>query len=55
MATATYTGTLDPADEFPNDYYQDIPARDLTDEDYALLTPDQQALVQVGSLYIFHP
>lgn len=54
MSTATYTGTLDPTDDYPEGYLQDIPARDLTADDWNALASDQQALVQMSPLYVFH-
>jgi hypothetical protein len=35
----------------PGQYYVGIPARDLTEEDYAALAPEQQALVAAEKLY----
>ena len=33
------------------EYYNSIPARDLTDEDYAALSDEQRRLVDSGKLY----
>lgn len=40
---AKYTGN--------GQFHQGIPARDLTDEDWAQLTPEQQATVEKSQIY----
>lgn len=49
MAVVATFIPVPPPGEFQ--FYNDIPARDLTDEDWANLTPDQQTLVEGSSLY----
>jgi hypothetical protein len=58
VSTAQYVGNTAPADDrdpLEPGFYNDIPARDLTADDWNALTADQQALVSSSSLYVVTP
>lgn len=55
MSTAAFIGTYD-SSGYPQAYLNDIPARNLTADDWAALTPDQQAEVNAAAtLYVVTP
>ena len=58
MSSAVYIGNTlvgDDGDPLEPQFYNGIPARDLTATDYAALSPSDQLLVQNGLLYTFTP